>query len=186
MPLGLISLLGGLKSIGSAVVSFLGKLNIWQLGCIVLALIATVQTLRLHAEQRHSTKLSEQVAKCDAARRADRQSYVTAQQQAQAANKAQVQKIEQQYQRNSDNEREAYLSDLAKLRAGRVRPQASTPASPSGPTGAPAPSGPSGGIDGSGEVRLSSEEFLRAQEIELQLMHLENWVREQTSIDPNK
>lgn len=52
-----------IQRIAGSALSFLGKLNIWQIGCIALALFAGVQTLRLHSEQRHSAKVEQQLTK---------------------------------------------------------------------------------------------------------------------------
>lgn len=52
-----------LKLFAGRFLSFLGKLNIWQLLCIVLAVFAAFQTLRVKAEQRHSAKLERQIVK---------------------------------------------------------------------------------------------------------------------------
>ena len=177
--------LAWLKSIGSSVLGFLAKLNAWQILCVGLGLFALVQHFSLAGERRHSAKLQKQLTECVSARHADQQSYAEAQREAQVQNKAQVQKIEQQYQRNSDDERQAYLDDLAKLRAMRMRPQIRTtpgPANPANPSPAPAPSGRA---DADG-LRLSPDQYLQAQEVELRLMHLQNWVAQQLSVDPNK
>jgi hypothetical protein len=52
-----------IRAILGRALSFLGKLNLWQLGCIALALFAGVQTLRLAAETRHSHKVEAQAQK---------------------------------------------------------------------------------------------------------------------------
>jgi hypothetical protein len=54
-----LAVLGLLKRFGT----FLGSLNVWQLLCIGLALFAGLQTIRLHAEQRHATKVEAQLSK---------------------------------------------------------------------------------------------------------------------------
>jgi hypothetical protein len=63
MPAFALLLLGGAKGLFTRVLSFLGKLNIWQLLLIAALLVAGVQTVRVHAEQRHSAKLQTQVSK---------------------------------------------------------------------------------------------------------------------------
>jgi hypothetical protein len=52
-----------IQRIGASALSFLGKLSIWQLLLIAALLVAGVQTVRVHAEQRHSAKLQTQVSK---------------------------------------------------------------------------------------------------------------------------
>jgi uncharacterized phage protein gp47/JayE len=173
------------RAILGRALSFLGKLNLWQLGCIALALFAGVQTLRLAAETRHSHKVEAQLAKSGAARHADRLAYAKAQEAAQAKNKAQVAQIEQHYQRNSDNEREAYLSDLAKLRASRVRPKAA----PSSPGAADTPADDIGTprINADGLCVPETSDVCEAgAEIELRLMHLQNLFERQSQVNPNK
>jgi hypothetical protein len=46
-------------------------------------------------------------------------------------------------------------------------------------------SAPAAGADDHG-LQLSPDEYLQAQEIELRLMHLQNWVERQLAVDPNK
>jgi hypothetical protein len=143
--IGIAMLLGGgpwMLALARTALGFLGSLNVWQLGCLGLALFAFVQHFEIAAGKRHSAKVEKQLSQCVSARHADRESYARAQADAQAQNKAHVIKVEQQYQRNSDDERQAYLSDLAKLRAGRVRQQNPAPRGDSnsaGPSPAPAP-----------------------------------------------
>ena len=42
----------------------LGSLNAWQILCLCCLAIAGLQTLKLHAEQRHSAKVEAQLAGC--------------------------------------------------------------------------------------------------------------------------
>lgn len=175
-----------IQRIGASALSFLGKLNIWQLLCIALALSTTVITLDRNHWKHVATERQAQLTHEIAARKADRDAYAKAQADAAAQNKAQVQHVEQQYQRNSDNERQAYLDDLAKLRAGRVRPQA--PAAPSS-AGAANPSADDAAaprIDDAGVcVPATSDVCEAGAEIELRLMHLQNLFEQQTTINPN-
>lgn len=172
-----------------AVLGFLGKLNVYQLGCIALALFATVQTLRLHAEQRHSHKVEAQLAKSDAARLADRQSYAKAQADAQAKNLATVAADKAQRERITHDISQSYESELASLRADlarRLRPQnpaaPSAPGNPGLPNVSPAPSGP----DDASRVSIPTSLYVHGAELELQLERLQDWVRQQTAVDPNK
>ena len=52
-----------LKHDVAAAFDALSKLNIWQVLLIATLAIAGIQTLRLHAEQRHSAKLETQITK---------------------------------------------------------------------------------------------------------------------------
>jgi hypothetical protein len=172
-----------LKSAASASLKWLTSLSAWQLLCLGLACFAVVQHFTLITARHDAARWQKQYNSEHSARLADRQAYQKAQADAAQSNKAQVQKIEQSYQRNSDDERQAYLRDLAQLRADRMRRQA-PPGSP-GPTGSPAPQPPASGTDGNG-LQLSPDQYLQAQEIELRLMHLQDWVEKQISVDPNK
>ena len=171
-----------LMGIGRAIGAWLAKRSLAELACIALALFAGLQTIRVAAEKRHSAKVEAQLLKCDQQRHADQEAYAKAQADAQAANRAHVEQIEQQYQRNSDDERQAYLRDHAELVRLRQHPTAQGAASGAGSPAAPAPTQ---GADGDG-LRLSPDEHLQAQEIELRLMHLQNWVERQLGVDPNK
>jgi hypothetical protein len=53
---------GALKS----VVAWLSHRSFWQLVCMALALLLIVQTIRVHAEQRHSRKVESQLSKATA------------------------------------------------------------------------------------------------------------------------
>lgn len=184
-----LAIWAAVQRMGAGAMSFLGKLNVWQLLLIASLLIGGVQTLRLHSEQRHNVKLEAQLSKEVAARQADRDAYQKAQTDAKAQNIAQVQEVERQYQRNSDNERQAYLSDRAKLiayydglRAHRA-PQGSPGAAPSSPD---RPAG--AGADGNGLQVPPADDLQTRQdaaEIELRLLHLQQYVMGLLAIDPN-
>src|SRR5690242_15832884 len=90
----------------------------------LVGILAAVAIICWQSSQIH--KWHQQSDHCADARRLDRQSYETAQNDAAAKNREQVAAVEQQYKRNSDNEKDAYLRDLAELR--RLRSQA--PAAP--------------------------------------------------------
>jgi hypothetical protein len=51
------------RAILGRALSFLGKLNLWQVLLIAALLFAGIQTLRLKAEQRHSAKVEHQLSK---------------------------------------------------------------------------------------------------------------------------
>ena len=53
------------KRVGTSVITFLARLNGWQLLCLGLALFGAVQTIRVKAEERHSTKLAAQLTKLE-------------------------------------------------------------------------------------------------------------------------
>jgi hypothetical protein len=188
---GLLKLFfGNLVNDWEAFVGFLRAHSIWLTVSLCLSLAWGVDHIICH---RHAAHVEKQLSDANAAltkerngRIADRQAYVKAQADAAAQNKAQVAKVEQQYQRNSDDERQAYLSDLAKLRADRVRQQASAAPGSTGATGSPQAPAPAAGANGNGLCVPAESALCEAgAEIELRLMHLQNLYDQQTKVDPN-
>lgn len=186
----LLSAFGIGKSIAGAVGAFLAKLNPWQLACLAFALWMLVVQLEW-ADARHDRDAwKKQFTAEHAARQSDADAYARAQADAATMNKAQVGRIEQQYQRNSDDEENAYQRDLARLRGDydRLRAQPQAAAGAAGAPASPAPVGPSAGADGDGlPVPPGDNVQTReaAGEIELRLMHLQQWVKKQLAVDPN-
>lgn len=172
-----------LRAVLTRVITWLSGLKFWQSVALGLALFAGLQTVRLAGEKRHSAKVEAQLLKYDQQRHADREAYAKAQQDAQAKNRAQVQQIEQQSQRITDETQSAYARDRAELI--RLRRQNATPQGSAGDAGAPKDGPAPKGADADG-LHLSPDEHLQASEIELRLMHLQNWVAEQLKVDPNK
>jgi hypothetical protein len=149
---------------------------------LILGILLGVQKM----ETRHWKKQADQYEALYHHEHATVLGLVEAQEEAKADNQAQVRKIEQQYQRNTDDERQAYLRDLAKLRADRMRSQGK--AAPGNPNPAPAPAAPSPspGADGT-RLCVPAESALceAGAEIELRLMHLQNLLERQLAINPN-
>jgi hypothetical protein len=181
MTVFLLSVLGFGKSAVSCGLQWLSRRSLAEIGCIALACVIVVQHLALVGEKRHSAKLAHQVVQISASREADRRAYAKAQADAAAANKAQVAKIEQQQQKVTDDVEARYRADLARLRMQSANRAPSGAASDAGPS---APSSPASGPNGQA-VPLPSAELLRAQETELQLNALIDWVLGQSSVDPN-
>jgi hypothetical protein len=177
----------GLFGYGNAVVRWLSKRSLAELACIALALALVVQTVRieglgiwpLRIEGFKSALTDAQSAlKAEKdARAADRLAYQLAQIDAAEKNREEVARKEAESQRISDNAKTAYERDLAELR--RLRAQGRTAEGSAGKPGASEDGAAAGGADGSDQLPLPPEELLRAQEIELQLMHLQGWVRDQ-------
>ena len=110
---------------------------------------------------------------------ADRQAYKAAQEQAKAKNEATIQRVEHEQEAITDRVRSDYARDLDRLRRQAAqRPAGGAKASPDGQ----AP----GGAGETDPVRFPPERLLRAQEIELQLKHLIDWVSRQSEVDPNR
>jgi hypothetical protein len=177
-----LTILGYGRIAANAVGAWLSRRSLAELACIALVAFALVQHFQLNDARHDRDAWHRQYDAEHAGRVADRESYRKAQADAAQANKAHVAQIEQQYQRNSDDERQAYLRDHAEL--VRLRNQHATPSGAPGSAG-PSPSpAPSGGADGD-ELHLSADEHLQASEIELRLLHLQNWVLKQLNVNPN-
>jgi hypothetical protein len=150
----------------------------------VLTIVIVAQHFELKRSRAEAAKWHRQYDGEHAGREADRNAYVKAQADAAAKNKAQIQQIEQQQQKVTDDVEARYRADHARLLAGGVQPANPAPASPTSKPGAPTPGAAPGGPDGQA-VPLSGPELLRAQETELQLNALIDWVLQQSQIDPN-
>jgi hypothetical protein len=167
--------------------ALLSHLSLWQGICLALAAFALVQHFQL-ADARHDRDAwHKQFTSEHSARLADQTAYRNAQAAATAQNKAHVANVEAQQQRISDNVETRYRADLARLRAQRGIVQQANPAPqrPTGGTASPAPGTATSGPDPKA-VPLPPAELLRAQETELQLNALIDWVLGQSAVDPNK
>jgi hypothetical protein len=160
--------------------------SFWQLTTLGLGAYCGLQLFELRHAHAEAAKWEKQFHSEHAGRLADRASYVKAQADAAAQNKAQVQRVEQQQQKVTDNVEAQYRADLARLHAEQLRQQPNA-ASPgvAGRPGSPAPGTASSGPDGQA-VPLPGPDLLRAQETELQLNALIDWELQQEAIDPNK
>jgi hypothetical protein len=125
-----------------------------------------------------------------AGRLSDRTSYENAQKAAEAQNKAQIQRVETQQQRITNDADKRYQADLARLRAelGKRLQQGGTPATQgsAGNPGAPQVPDTTGKLDGPATVSIPASLYVRGAELELQLERLQQWVAEQVKVDPNK
>jgi FtsZ-interacting cell division protein ZipA len=142
-------------------------------GGLAIALLIFIGLWKM--EQRRAGKLADRVVELTELRKSDRASYEAAQREAELRNKATVQKIEERNEQISDRVRSDYQRDLQRLR-DQSKANRGSPGGP-GVSGVPKASG---GVDGADQVRLPPEQLLRAQEIELQLKHLIDWVRGQS------
>jgi hypothetical protein len=180
MPALALFALGYLRRLGS----FLGSLNAWQLLCIGLALFAGLQTIRLHAEQRHAHKVEAQLSKVIAARKADREAYAKAQADARAKNLADIQRTEQRQKEISDArvaDLNARLERIARELRDNPSAKGSAGRTPIPETG-PAPCRASDPA----WLCLSPADRLSAAENEERHDQLIDWVIQQSKIDPNK
>lgn len=115
----------------STIVDTLGKLNLWQLLLIASLLLAGVQTLRLHAEQRHSGKLQAQLTKINAALQAERDAV--------NAKNAELAGISAQLRKANDEESRAIHGDAGTLRLSGPGRAVCRPVAPAAPGGRVAP-----------------------------------------------
>lgn len=160
--------------------------SFWQLMFGAALILAGWEYLSKLSEQRRVHKVEAQLIKAVAGRKADRAAYEAAEKAATSANLAQVHRVEQQQQKVTDDVETGYRSDLARLRADndRLRSHPAASGAP-GKSGSSAPGPTSGGLGGQA-VPLPDAELLQAQETELQLNALIDWVLQQSAIDPNK
>jgi len=180
--LGPLTVLGFAKSAVRGVGRWLSERSLAELFCLALVLFTAFLFIALKVEKRHSEKLQGQVVKvtfaynkCIKDREHDFRLYSEAQEIADRNNKAEVARIERNSQRITDEAQSAYARDHAELI--RLRRQG---AKGSAGNSSPSKDGPAAeGVDGAGGLSLSPEEVLRAQELELRLMHLQNWVNDQ-------
>jgi hypothetical protein len=125
-------------------------------------------------ERRGHAKAKERIVELVQLREADRRSYAAAQAEAKARNIAEVARIEQRQKEVTHEVVSDYRRQLADL---RLRAQARANPGSSRGSGSPAIPATPGGADEDG-LRVS--ERLQAEEIELRLMHLQNWVERQS------
>ena len=185
MPL-VMSLFGGAMKLVSAAFAFLKKLEPFQLLSLALAIAVGIQTARIEgfgvwpiSIRGLEVQLDDAKGKLadeQRARRDDRAAYRAAQLEAELRNRATVKKIETRHEEISDRVRSDYQRDLQRLR----EQSKANRGAPGGPGVSQVPQA-TGGADADG-VQSPSCDLLCAQEIELRLMHLQIWVREQAGV----
>jgi hypothetical protein len=154
----------------------IGPLFKYLSGGLAIALLIFIGLWKM--EQNRAGRLSREVAQLVELRKSDRARYEAAQAEAERRNKETVRQIEDRHEEISDNAKDSYARDLAELR--RLRAQANR-GSTSGPGVSGVPKAP-GGVDADGVPDIACDD-LCAQEIELRLLHLQNWIREQVQAD---
>ena len=184
-----LALIGSLLGKGAAALwKWLSARSLAELACLGLFLFALVQHFQLLDARHDRDAWRRQFDSEHAGRVADRQSYETAQAKAAALNKVQVQRIERQQQEITDNAENRYNADLARLRAelGRLLAQdQAAEGDPGKPGASPLPDS-AGKPDDPAEVSIPASLYVHGAELELQLERLQDWVREQLKVDPNK
>ena len=149
----------------------------WISGGLLFLLILTGIAFKL--EQRAHGKAKQRIVELTELRVRDRANYESAQREAAEKNKAQVEKIEQRQEAKTNEVVSDYRRQLADLRLrSQARAHQGAPGGP-GVSGVPkaAP-----GVDADGLPDAPCD-HLCAQEIELRLMHLQNWVERQATPD---
>ena len=160
-----------LRALGSSALAFLGKLNIYQLGCIALALCLGVQTIRLHAEQRHAGKVETQLSKAVA----ELNKISTATQKA----KADAASISKQLKDKNDEDNRRIAGDANSLRVsgpGKALCRAA-PTAPGGREQAPAkPDAPRSALPSTDSAAVPWDWLTgRAEEHDRLLAEVEAW-----------
>jgi FtsZ-interacting cell division protein ZipA len=137
-------------------------------GGLAIALLIFIGLWKM--EQRRGDKLERRVVELVELRKADRKAYEAAQAEAERRNKETVQKIEERNEAITNRVRSDYQRDLE-----RLRQQSKANRGKAGGPGVSSVPKATGGADADG-VQDAPCDNLCAQEIELRLMHLQNWV----------
>ena len=149
-----------------------------------LALLAWAIRVNDLRDRWHRQYQSEHVA-----RLADRSTYERAQAEADAKNKATLNRVRVEQEAINERTSRDFQTDLARLRAelGKRLSQGGTaaPQGASGTTGASPLPDAAGGADAE-TVCIPSSLYVFGAETELQLDHLQRWISEQLKVDPNK
>ena len=151
-------------------------IGIAAIGFLILAL-----GVALKMERTQNAKLKAQITACVEARKADRATYEKAQAQAALQNKQQVDRIKGDQERVNDETKAKYERDLARLRAGGLRPEYAAPASPSQGSGTGPVPDATGGADAE-TVPVPRTVILQAAEGELRCNALIDWINSQVAV----
>jgi hypothetical protein len=144
----------------------MAALRYWKLiGLGLVCLLLAVQTVRLGHRTNQLERARIDLNECREGRKQDRAAYEQAQRDAAAKNKADVQRIVGEQDRNSDEVQADLRARIERLRS-ELRGKGSAPGgAPRSPGAGPDVQG-SPGADGEAGVCLSPEELLRAAENE--------------------
>jgi hypothetical protein len=136
-------------------------------------------------EKRAHAKANQRIVELTQLRETDRTNYIAAQKAAEAKNKAQVQSIESQYQRNNDEAVANLNSRIERLRRELSQGGAAAPQSHPVKPGLPQAGDPAG-TPPPARVCIASEDFLRAAENEERFDELITLIERQMNVDPNR
>lgn len=180
------ALLTGARAIGA-------RLGLVHYVCIALAVFAIVQTVRIDGahigpigwnglKAKYETAIGKLAAE-RAGRIADRKAYEDAQKKAAELNKAQVNRIVSEQEKINAEAKSRYQRDLERLRAGGLRKDIAAPQGSSGCSNPGAVPQAAAGVDGPAAMCVLREDLLRGAEVELRLLHLQEWIREQLQVE---
>lgn len=177
MPLPLALAAANAVSDGKAVVAF-AKSVPWKLiGLGLLVAAVLVQTLRLEMSARRADRIQFELNECQEGRKEDRRAYEQAQRDAEAKNKAEVQRIEREQQEITDEVSRNLNTRLERLRR-ELHQKTAAPGGASGRPGAGPNGKPTGRTDEEAGLCLAPEELLRAAESEERHDQLITWIEE--------
>ena len=183
--------LGNAASDARAAGKWIGSLDLVHFLLLVACLFGGWQTFGRWSQHRHTAKVEGQLSQCTKARGDDAKRYADAQAKAAADNKAQVANTEAKYERISSNEKQSYANDRARLHVyyDGLLSQALADSGHPGSAASPSDSAASAGTDGA-RLQVPAAELVQtkedAAEIELRLMHLQNYVDGLLGVDPNE
>ena len=173
-------------------IAFLSKLSPAQRALLVVALVGIgfhiVDQRKIHRLEKHNRDTDSALGRETDAHKADIARWKAASDKAAALNTAVVTRIESQQATISKRTIDDYQTQLAALRARFERLRRASPSDQRAPDGgalSPDANGASGTNDPAG-VRLYAGDRLLAAEIALRLKALQDWVRQQSAINPNE
>jgi hypothetical protein len=163
---------------------FIAKLSPAQLIIAALVMLAAVQHFHAKRLERHDAATSRALGREKDAHTADIARWKAGSEAATALNKATIAKVERRQAIITKESTDEYAIQLADLRAryDRVRRAAPSHQRPANGVGSSPVPDPASGADADG-VPVSPDAALQASEIELRLLYLQEWVRQQAAVD---
>jgi hypothetical protein len=146
-------------------------------------MVLAVQTVRLDRRTGQLERAKINLNECREGRKADREAYERAQRQAQELNDAEVSRIVTEQDKINAETKSRYDRDLDRLRAGGLRKDLAAPPGSAGCSQASTDGKAAAGVDGPAAVCVLTEDLLRGAEVELRLLHLQNWIKEQLQVE---
>ena len=166
---------------------FIAKLSPSQIAIAALVMLAVFQHIHAKRLEHHDLATTRALGKERDGHTADIARWKAASEAATKFNTATIKRVETVQAAITEGVTNDYETQLADLRARYGRMHTASPSDKrpaNGDRASPVPASP-GPVDGPNELLLPSDQLLRAQEIELQLMALQDWNQKQAAIDPN-